>query len=97
MERHAARRAELKQRCEAQRVTLAGQVADIEQRLQSTDHLLGSIRTVLTKPALLTGGAALLLTLGRSSWWSKISRSLVVLAAARRFYNAFKSSKSSAG
>lgn len=87
---HAARRAELTQRCEAQRETLAGHVADIEQRLQVSDHLLGSIRNVLTKPALLTGGAALLLTLGRSGWWSSVSRALVVLAGARRFYRAFK-------
>jgi hypothetical protein len=84
------RRAELHARCEAQRTTLAGHVADIEQRLHGTDSVLGSIRNVLTKPSVLAGGLAMLLTVGRSGWWSKLSRAAVLLATARRVYQTFK-------
>lgn len=84
------RRAELQERCEAQRAALAGHVADIEQRLHGTDAVLGSIRNVITKPSVLAGGLALLLTLGRSGWWSKLSRGVVLLATAQRMYQAFK-------
>ena len=84
------RRAELQAHCETQRATLARQVGDIEQRLQGTDSMLGSIRTVLTKPTVLAGGLALLLTMGRSGWWSKLSRGVVLLATARRMYRTFR-------
>ena len=83
------KRAELLARCEAQRVTLGGYVADIEQRLQGVDATLGSIRNALTKPSVLAGGAALLFTFVRMGWWSKVSRGLVMLSAARRIYQVF--------
>jgi YqjK-like protein len=84
------RRAALQARCAAQRATLAAHLTKIDQRLQGTDSFLGSIRDVITKPAVLAGGAALLLTLGRSSWWSMLSRGLVLLATARRVYSQLK-------
>jgi hypothetical protein len=84
------RRAELQVRCEAQRAALAGHVADIERRLHGTDTMLGAIRNVMTKPTVLAGGLALLMTVGRSGWWSKLSRGAVLLAAARRMYQTFK-------
>ncbi len=84
------RRAELQDRCEAQRAALAGHVADIEQRLHGTDAVLGSLRSVMTKPTVLAGGVALLLTLGRSGWWSKLSRGVVLLATVRRVYQTLK-------
>lgn len=84
------RRAELQVRCESQREILARHVGDIERRLQGTDSVLGSIRNVMTKPTVLAGGLALLLTIGRSGWWSKLSRGVVLLATARRVYQTFK-------
>jgi hypothetical protein len=84
------RRAELQARCEAQRTILAGHVTDIEQRLQGTDSVLGSIRNVLTKPTVMAGGLALLMTVGRSGWWSKLSRAVVLLTTARRVYQTFR-------
>ncbi len=86
----ALRRAELQARCEAQRVALAGHVADIERRLQGTDTVLGTIRNVVTRPSVLAGGLALLMTIGRSGWWSKLSRGAVLFATARRVYQALK-------
>ena len=56
------RRAELQARCEAQRAVLGEYVADIKQRLHSTDSVLGSIRNVVTKPSVLAGGLAFALT-----------------------------------
>ena len=88
--RHGARRAALQARCEAQRLALGAQVADIEQRLYSTDRVLGSIRNVITKPGVLAGGMAILLTIGRSGWWSTLSRGVVLFATARRIYRSFK-------
>jgi len=84
------RRAELHARCEAQRLTLAGHVADIEQRLHGTDSVLGSIRNVLARPSVLAGGLAMLLTVGRSGWWSTLSRAAMLLATVRRVYQAFR-------
>lgn len=86
----AQRRAELQARCEVQRITLAEHVADIEQRLHGTDAVLGSIRNVITRPTVLAGGMALLMTVGRSGWWAKLSRAAVLLATARRVYQGFK-------
>lgn len=84
------RRAELQARCEAQRLMLAEQVAAIEERFHATDSMLGVVRSVITKPAVLAGGMALLLTLGRSGWWSKLSRGLILFSTARRVYRALK-------
>lgn len=84
------RRAELQARCEAQRMMLAEQVAAIEERFHATDSMLGVVRSVITKPAVVAGGMALLLTLGRSGWWSKISRGLILVSTARRVYRALK-------
>jgi hypothetical protein len=81
------RRAALQARCEQQREELAQQVGEIESRLYGTDAALGSIRAVLTKPTVLAGGLALLLTFGRSGWWSTLSRGAVLFAAGRRIYN----------
>ncbi len=86
----ALRRAQLQARCEAQRIALAGHVADIERRLQGTDTVLGTIRNIVTRPSVLAGGMALLMTMGRSGWWSKLSRGAVLFATARRVYQAFK-------
>lgn len=84
------RRVELQARCEAQRAALAGHVADIERRIHGTDTILGSIRNVITRPTVLAGGMTLLLTMGRSGWWSKLSRGAVMLATARRVYQTLK-------
>lgn len=84
------RRRALQTRCEAQRLALSGQVSDIEQRLGKADAVLGSIRNVITRPTVLAGGLALLLTVGRSGWWSMLSRSVVLFATARRVYQAVK-------
>lgn len=86
----AVRRAELQARCEAQRQTLAEQVAHIEQRLHRTDAVLGSIRNVFTKPSVVAGGLALLMNAGRAGWWSKLSRAAVLFSTARRVYQMFK-------
>ncbi|MGD9842701.1 MAG: hypothetical protein AB7F79_09925 [Steroidobacteraceae bacterium] len=90
MPRTFSRSAQLQARCEMQRMQLAEQVAVIEQRWQRTDEMLGSVRNVLTSPALLAGGLALLLGAGRSGWWTKLSRGVVLLTTARRIYYAFK-------
>lgn len=86
----ALRRAELQARCEAQRIALSGHVADIERRLQGTDTVLGTIRNVVTRPTVLAGSLALLMTMGRSGWWSKLSRGAVLFATVRRVYQALK-------
>lgn len=87
------RRAELLARCEQQRLELAEQINNIESRLQGTDSVLGSIRSVMTKPSVVAGGLALLLTVGRSGWWSVLSRSVVLLMTARRVIRASKPRK----
>jgi hypothetical protein len=84
------RSAELRARCEAQRVTLAARLSDIEDRLHSTDSVLGAIRSIVTRPAVVAGGAALLLTMARPGLWSILSRGVVLLAGARRLYSKFK-------
>lgn len=83
------RRAELHARCEAQRTALSEQVAAIEQRLHGTDAVLGSIRNIVTKPAVMAGGLAMLMS-GRSGWWSKLSRAAVLFSTARRVYQMVK-------
>lgn len=85
-----ARRVLLKARCEQQREELAQQIAQFESRLRGTDAALDSVRSAFTKPAMLTGAAALLLTMGRSGWWPLLSRGVVLFATGRRLYNAFR-------
>ncbi len=83
-------RAMLQARCEQQRRELAQHVEGIESRLRGTDAALGSLRVVLTRPSVLAGGLALALTLGRSGWWSMLSRGVVLFATGRRIYKLFK-------
>lgn len=85
-----ARVAALRARCELQRNQLGEQVSEIRQRLGSTDRILGTVRDVITRPGIIAGGAALLLTLGKSGWGSSLSRAAVLLTTARRIYVAFK-------
>jgi YqjK-like protein len=83
------RRAELHARCEAQRNQLSAQMGEIEQRLHGTDKVLGSIRNIVTKPAVMAGGLAMLMS-GGSGWWSKLSRAAVLFSTARRIYQMVK-------
>ncbi|MGC3983079.1 MAG: hypothetical protein QM808_17635 [Steroidobacteraceae bacterium] len=87
----ADRRAELQARCERQRQQLGAYIDDIELRVQGTDSVLSSVRSVVTRPTVLAGGLALALSLGRSGWWPLISRGAVLFAAGRRIYRFFKS------
>jgi YqjK-like protein len=87
---HSLRRAELQARCEAQRATLVAHMADIEDRLQRTDLVLGTIRKVITRPAVMAGAVALLLVVRRAGWWPALSRGVVLLAGARRLYSILK-------
>jgi hypothetical protein len=73
----SARSFRLRARCEAQRVTLSAHVSDIEDRLRSANRVLGTVRSVFTGPAVIAGGAALLLTMARPGWWSMLSRGVV--------------------
>jgi hypothetical protein len=86
----STRSAELHARCEAQRATLVAHLSDIEDRLRRTDRVLGTIRNVITKPAVIAGGIALLLLAGRAGAWSKLSRGVLLLADARRLYSMLK-------
>ena len=85
-----SRRAELQARCEAQRAMLADHLYEIEHRLQGGDRALAVISRVISRPALLAIGAAMLLALGRGGWWSRLSRGVVLFATARRAYQLFK-------
>jgi hypothetical protein len=86
----ATRRAALQARCEVQRATLVAHVSDIEDRLQRTDWVLGTIRKVITRPAVIVGGIALLLAVGRKGSWSTLSRAVVLITQARRLYSMLK-------
>ena len=85
-----SRCAELQARCEAQRTVLAEQLYEIENRLEGTDRVMGAISNVMSRPALLAGGAAMILAIGRGGWWSRLSRGVVLFATARRAYQLFK-------
>jgi hypothetical protein len=84
------RRAQLQARCEAQRNELSEQVADIERRLHGTDAVLGKIRNVFARPSVVAGGLALVMGVGRSGWWAKLSKAAVLFNTARRVYQSFK-------
>jgi len=80
----AARRAELQQRCVAQREQLAQAVDDIEQRLNRVDRWLGSVTTAISKPAMIGGVITALFTLRRIGWWRTLGRGVVMWVTVRR-------------
>lgn len=79
-----SKRAELRQRCAAQRGDLGRAVADIEQRLQRVDHWLAATTAVATKPALLVGAVTTLFSMRRVGLWRTVGRGVMVWLAARR-------------
>jgi hypothetical protein len=86
----AVRLAELRARCEVQRQLLGGHVSDIEDRLRSTDWLLGTLRKAISRPAVMIVAIALVLAVGRKGAWSKLSRAVALFIQARRIYSMLK-------
>ena len=78
------RDAALRLRCAVQRSEMARQVNDIEARLQSVDRVVTTARGFLLRPAVIAGGAVLLMLLGRARTFRVLGRGLLLLATARR-------------
>jgi hypothetical protein len=62
----AEREAALRQRCAAQRASIAREVAGIEARFARVDRIARVARTTLLHPIVIVGGVVALLTIGRS-------------------------------
>ena len=82
----ADRQAELQLRCAAQRRAFAREVRGLETRVASMDRVASIARSTLLHPAVLVGGVAGLLMLGRARVFRLIGRGLVLATAARRLF-----------
>jgi hypothetical protein len=80
----AERQARLQERCEAQRASIALELASIEARFARVDRIAGVARTALLHPAVIVGGIVALLTIGRSRGMRLVGRLYLLSTAARR-------------
>lgn len=85
-----ARRELLRARCREQRATLARHTRDIDQRLESVDHVLGVAQNLLGKTAAIAGGTALWWSARRTGWLGVLMRGVTLLTTARRIHALFK-------
>jgi len=76
--------AQLRQRCEAQRATVAREIASIEARFERVDRFARVARAALLHPAVIVGAVVALFTIGRSRGMRLVGRLYVLNAAARQ-------------
>lgn len=80
----AEREASLRQRCEAQRASIAQEIASIQGRFDRVDRIARAARATLLHPAVIVGGIVALFTIGRSRGLRLIGRVYVLTTAVRR-------------
>src|SRR5262245_4788499 len=74
----------LRQRCVAQRASIAREVANIEGRFARIDRMVSVARDALLHPAVIVGGIVALLTIRRSRGMRLIGRVYLLTRAVRR-------------
>ena len=74
----------LRQRCSAQRASIASEVANIEGRFARIDRAFTAVRGMLLHPAVIVGGIVALLTIRRSRGMRLIGRVYLLTRAVRR-------------
>ncbi|HEX7238398.1 MAG TPA: YqjK family protein [Gammaproteobacteria bacterium] len=80
----AEREAMLRERCSAQRASIAQEIASIEARFERVDRIARFARTTLLHPAVIVGGIVALVTIRRSRGLHLIGRLYVLTMAVRR-------------
>ena len=80
----AEREALLRKRCEAQRVSIGREVANIEGRFARIDRAVTVARGMLLHPAVIVGGIVALLTIRRSRGMRLVGRVYLLTRAVRR-------------
>ena len=80
----AEREALLRQRCAAQRASIAHEVANIEGRFARIDRVVSAARDTLLHPVVIVGGIVALLTIRRSRGMRLIGRLYLLTTAVRR-------------
>jgi hypothetical protein len=80
----ALRRKALQLKAAAQRRQLGDHVGDIEARCAGVDRGFVRARSLLRKPVVLAGGAALFLVLGPGRLMSLAGRAAVLISIAKR-------------
>jgi hypothetical protein len=74
----------LQERCEAQRASIAREVAGIESRFARIDRAAGIARNVLLHPAVIAGGIVALVTIGKLRGMRLVGRLFLLATAGRR-------------
>jgi hypothetical protein len=82
----ASRRRQLQQRAEAQRQDLGAHFNAIDERFRGFDQGFVKVQGLLQRPALLAGGAALLLFMGPWRALRLAGKAALLLSAARRLF-----------
>ena len=80
----AVREAQLRQRCAAQRASIAREIAGIEARFTRVDNVARIARTTLLNPVVIVGAVVALFTIGRSRGMRLVGRLWVLSTAVRR-------------
>ena len=80
----AEREALLRQRCTAQRASIAHEVASIEGRFARIDRMVSAARDTLLHPVVIVGGIVALLTIRRSRGMRLVGRLYLLTTAIRR-------------
>ena len=74
----------LRQRCAAQRASIAHEVANIEGRFVRIDRMVSTARDALLHPIVIVGGIVALLTIRRSRGMRLVGRLYLLTTAVRR-------------
>ena len=80
----AERETRLRERCVAQRASIAQEVASIEARFARVDRIARVARTTLLHPIVIVGGIVALLTIGRSRGVRLVGRLYLLSTAVGR-------------
>jgi hypothetical protein len=80
----AERERSLQARCAAQRVSVATEIAAIEERFSSFDRVAGLARSALLHPAVIGGGIVALLTIGKLRGMRLVGKLFLLTTATRR-------------
>lgn len=86
----AEREARLRERCAAQRATIAEEITSIEARFERVDRIARVARTTLLNPIVIVGAVVALFTIGRSRGMRLVGRLWVLSMAVRRLVEAIR-------
>lgn len=89
----AARRDNLLLRSAALRRDLEHHTAELDRSFGSVDRGIGIVRNLTSRPLLMAGGAALLMTLGPRNALKWVSRGLLVTSVVRRAYGLYAATR----